>query len=80
MVTLGNPADPRTLQRQRQLRAAHNSPHLFDEISTKFATDFKKLAEGEHDDWYDDTDGALAIIIMFQLFAKILFRGDKRAY
>lgn len=53
----------------------------FDEdITVRFALDFKKLAEGQYDNWYDDTDGVLAIIIMFQFFAKFMFRGDKRAY
>lgn len=51
-----------------------------DEIIGSFAQDFKKLAEGEHENWYDDTDGVLAIIIMFQIFSKYMFRGDKRAY
>ena len=42
--------------------------------------EFKKLADGDSDNWYDDSDGVLAIIIMFQFFAKYMFRGDKRAY
>ena len=42
--------------------------------------DFKKLADGDRDNWYDDTDGVLAIIIVFMFFAKYIFRGDKRAY
>ena len=78
MVTLGNPADPQTLSKQKQLRAA-TGPYD-DEIIGCYAEDFKKLAEGEHDNWYDDTDGVLAIIIMFQFFSKFMFRGDKRAY
>ena len=32
------------------------------------------------DNWHDDTDGVLAIIIMFQIFSKFMFRGDQRAY
>jgi len=51
-----------------------------EEIKIKFALDFKRLAEGENDNWFDDTDGVLAIIIMFQFFSKYMFRGDKRAY
>ena len=42
--------------------------------------DYKNLAEGELDNWYDDTDGVLAIIIMFQVFSKFIFRDDKRQY
>ena len=42
--------------------------------------DFKKLAEGDYDNWFDDSDGILAIILMFQFFAKYMFRGDKRSY
>ncbi len=42
--------------------------------------DFKKLADGDLDNWYDDTDGVLAIIIVFMFFAKYIFRGDQRAY
>ena len=38
------------------------------------------MAEGEYDNWFDDTDGVLAIIIMFQVFSKYIFRGDKRAF
>ena len=46
----------------------------------RFANDFKQLSEGELDNWYDDSDGVLAILIMYQFFAKFMFRGDKRAY
>ena len=38
------------------------------------------MAEGEHDNWYDDTDGVLAIIILFQVLSKYMFRADERAY
>ena len=51
-----------------------------EEIAFKFTFDFKKLAEGQNDNWFDDTDGVLAIIIMYQFFAKYLFRGDRRAF
>ena len=64
MVTLGNPPDPSVLDRQRNLRRAEGTD-LEEEIKTKFALDFKKLAEGELDNWFDDTDGVLAIIIIF---------------
>ena len=78
MVTLGNPADPQVTAKQKALRASVGP--YDDEIVGSFACDFKKLAEGEHDNWYDDTDGVLAIIIMFQIFTKYMFRADKRAY
>ena len=63
MVTLGNPADSAVLQRQRHLR--QTSGGYDEEINLAFSNDFKRLAEGESDDWYNDSDGALAIIIMF---------------
>ena len=63
MVTLGNPPEPAVMERQKWLRGA--SGPLEDEIKNRFAADFKKLAEGELDNWYNDSDGVLAIIIMF---------------
>ena len=79
MVTLGNPPDPQVVKKQKKLRKGE-SYELDAEIQTMFALDFKKIAEGENDTWFDDTDGVLAIIIMYQLFSKFMFRGDKRAY
>ena len=64
--------------KQKSLRCA-NGPYD-DEIIACYAHDFKQLAEGGHENWYDDTDGVLAIIIMFQVFSKFMFRSDKRAY
>ena len=78
MVTLGNPPEPQIITKQRQLRKGEG-PYT-EEITEKFAIDFKKLAEGEYDNWYDDTDGVIAIIIMFQFFSKYMFKGDKRAF
>jgi uncharacterized protein (DUF924 family) len=63
MVTLGNPPEPIVLVRQRQLRKTCGP--LEQEINERFTMDFKKLADGDSDNWYDDSDGVLAIIIMF---------------
>lgn len=63
MVTLGNPAEPAILRRQRHLRQTLGG--YDEEIKQKFSVDFKSLTEGESDDWYNDSDGVLAIIIMF---------------
>ena len=78
MVALGSPPDPTVLEKQRHLRKGTGD--YGSEISISFAIDFKRLAEGELDNWYDDTDGVLAIIIMFQFFAKYMFKEDKRAF
>ena len=58
----------------------NGSGNYDEEIQSKFAVDFKKLAEGDYDNWFDDSDGILAIILMFQFFTKYMFRGDKRSY
>ena len=58
----------------------HGTGNYDEEIKAKFAVDFKKLAEGEYENWFDDSDGVLAIIIMYQFFTKFMFRGDKRCY
>ena len=63
MVTLGNPPDQQVLRRQKELRNGQGCYE--EEITEKFGMDFKNVAEGHSDNWYDDTDGVLAIILMF---------------
>ena len=36
--------------------------------------------DGERENWYNDIDGVLAVIIILQIFTKCIFRGDPRAY
>ena len=39
-----------------------------------------KLVDGERENWYDDVNGILAIIILLQFFTKIIYPNDPRAY
>lgn len=78
MVSLGNPAEKAILSKQKDLREGTGG--YDEEIIEKFADDFKTLADGDNENWFNDSDGVLAIIIMYQFFAKYMFRGDKRAF
>ena len=46
----------------------------------KFATDLRKVVDGERENWYNDIDGILAVIILTQFFTKCMYREDGRAY
>ena len=39
-----------------------------------------KVVDGDRENWYDDVDGILAIIILLQFFTKIIYSNDPRAY
>ena len=51
-----------------------------EEITRKFSADLCKLVDGDRENWYDDVDGILAIIILLQFFTKIIYANDPRAY
>ena len=51
-----------------------------EEITRKFSADLSKLVDGDRENWYDDVDGILAIIILLQFFTKIIYANDPRAY
>ena len=77
-VAIGKKADEKVLQKQKLIRRA--SGKYNPEIVLKFATDLRKVVDGERENWYDDVDGVLAIIILLQFFTKIMYPDDSRAY
>ena len=71
--------DEKVLKRQKLIRNGIASKYD-SEISIKFASDLRKIVDGERDEWYNDVDGVLAILILMQFFTKCMFRQDPRAY
>ena len=78
-LKVGVKPDEKVLKRQKLIRNGIASKHDA-EITVKFAADLRKIVDGERDEWYNDVDGVLAIIILMQFFTKCMFREDPRAY
>ena len=64
--------------KQKQIRMG--DLRFREEITRKFSADLSKLVDGDRENWYDDVDGILAIIILLQFFTKIIYANDPRAY
>ena len=49
-------------------------------IKQKFLTDYELASNNEYDDWQDSALGCLALVILFVLFSRNMFRDDKKAF
>ena len=38
------------------------------------------MVDGERENWYNDVDGVLAVVILLQYFTKCMYRNDDRCY
>ena len=50
-----------------------SEPAFNDEIRTRFGEDFLKASNGEHENWAETPRGALALVILFDLFSRNLY-------
>ena len=75
---MGTLPEERILRKQRAIRKGSN--RYDQEISVKFATDLRKVVDGERENWYNDIDGVLAVVILLQFFTKCMYRNDDRSY
>jgi uncharacterized protein (DUF924 family) len=50
------------------------------EVTQRFSDLYEKAASGELDDWRDDPERALALIIVLDQFPRNMFRGDPRSW
>ncbi|WP_205543939.1 DUF924 family protein [Rubrobacter indicoceani] len=50
------------------------------EIKSRFAGLYREAASGEHDDWREDPESCLALIIVLDQFPRNMFRGDPETH
>lgn len=50
------------------------------EVRTRFLHTYEAIVEGQHSDWPNTADGALATIIVLDQFSRNMFRGDERTF
>ncbi len=50
------------------------------EICDQFGDDLKKAIDGQYEDWTDDPESCLALIILLDQFTRNVFRNDPRAF
>ena len=77
-IKIGHLPEERILRKQKEIRKGGN--RYDQEIAVKFATDLRKVVDGERENWYNDTDGCLAVIILIQFFTKCMYREDDRKH
>jgi uncharacterized protein (DUF924 family) len=54
---------------------------VFDaEIRSKFMADYERARDGDYDDWQDEADSCLALVIILDQFPRNMFRNDPRAF
>jgi len=51
-----------------------------EEIRSHFGALYEEAAAGKHDDWAESTEGALALVLLFDQFSRNLFRGSAKTY
>ena len=49
-------------------------------IKEKFLKDYELACQNEYDDWQDKPMSCLALVILFDQFARNMFRNDKKAF
>lgn len=49
-------------------------------IREKFGDLHAEVVRGEHDDWQESPEGALALVIVFDQFSRNMFRDTKRSF
>ena len=49
-------------------------------INEKFLNDYDKAANSEYDDWQNESESCLALIIIFDQFSRNLFRNNKKSF
>tara|TARA_B100001057_G_C22746222_1_gene909853 strand:- start:204 stop:764 length:561 start_codon:yes stop_codon:yes gene_type:complete len=49
-------------------------------VRENFLNDYEKASLNEYDDWQDNAMSSLALVILFDQFARNMFRGHKRAF
>ncbi len=49
-------------------------------MRNRFASLHEEASQGQHDDWADSPDGALALVLVLDQFSRNLFRDDARAF
>ena len=48
-------------------------------IRNRFMCDYEKAIDNQYEDWQDDPDSCVALIILLDQFSRNLFRDDKQA-
>lgn len=65
---------------QRRKVWFQKDPAFDAEIQARFGDTYCKAAAGELDDWQHTADGALALILVLDQFARNLFRGQPQSF
>ena len=50
------------------------------EIKDRFFNDYELASKNEYDDWQDNPMSALALVVLFDQFARNMFRNEKKAF
>lgn len=57
-----------------------STPELDKEVMEKYEAIWEQAASGELDDWGDDPDGCLALVIILDQFPLNMFRGQAKSF
>jgi uncharacterized protein (DUF924 family) len=57
-----------------------STPELDNEIIEKYQAIWEKASQGDLDDWSDDPDGCLALIIILDQFPLNMYRGQAKSF
>jgi uncharacterized protein (DUF924 family) len=49
-------------------------------IRNRFMSDYEKAIDNQYEDWQDDPESCVALIILLDQFSRNLFRDDKQAF
>ena len=49
-------------------------------IRNRFMSDYEKVIDNQYEDWQDDPESCVALIILLDQFSRNLFRDDKLAF
>ena len=49
-------------------------------IRNRFMSDYEKVIDNQYEDWQDDPESCVALIILLDQFSRNLFRDDKQAF
>jgi|SRR6185312_101591 len=81
MTADATPADIVTFWREAGPDKWFAADHAFDlTVRSKFFAAHEAAARGELAAWQDDSEGALALVLLFDQFPRNMFRGEARAF
>jgi uncharacterized protein (DUF924 family) len=58
----------------------NSTPELDNEIRERFESLWREAASGQHDDWLENAEAALALVIVLDQFPLNMFRGQVKSF